>query len=71
MPKWLNTNSIHNAINILITLIAGLETFDWTPFMTESTAMKVVGGLAMSKLLINAVRDGITGMASQQPPVKS
>lgn len=71
MPKWFNTNSVHNAINILVVLIAGLETFDWTPFMTESTALKVVGALGIFKLLINGVRDGITGMASQQPPVKS
>ena len=66
----MNTNLIHNIINFLITVIAGLEVFDWTPFIEESTALSVVGGLSMLKLLMNAVRDGITGMAKDQPPVK-
>ena len=66
----MNTNLIHNVINITMALIAGLETFDFTPFMTESTALKVVGGLALAKLVINAVRDGLAGMAKDQPPVQ-
>jgi hypothetical protein len=32
--KWLNTNALHNAINVLITIICGgaLAGFDWTLF---------------------------------------
>jgi hypothetical protein len=66
----MNTNIIHNIINILIVALPLLEQFDWTPFMSDSTALKLSGALALTKLLINAFRDGVTGMVKEQPPVK-
>ncbi|PBB75218.1 hypothetical protein CK227_10525 [Mesorhizobium sp. WSM4308] len=71
--KWLNTNSVHNAINILITLVAGgaLAGFDWTLFgVGDSVALKITGGLALLKLIINAVRDGPAGMVAPPPPAE-
>jgi hypothetical protein len=66
----MNTNLLHNVLNIAIVALPVLEQFDWTPFMSDSTALKVSGALALTKLLINAVRDGVGGMAKVQPPVK-
>jgi hypothetical protein len=65
-----NTNILHNVLNVMIALISALATFDWTPFMSEGTALKVTGVLALSKLVINAFRDGISGLAKDQPPVQ-
>lgn len=64
MKQW--TNVIHNILNVLIALVAGLQTIDLTPFMSAETSLKVVSGLAILKLVINAIRDGITGMAKPQ-----
>lgn len=66
----MNTNMVHNAINIIVVLIAALETFDWTSLFSAETAIMVVGTLSFSKLLINFFRDGITGLIKEQPPVK-
>lgn len=66
----MNSNIIHNALNVLIILIAGLESLDLTPFFDPEIALKVTGVLAILKLLINAFRDGVTGMVKEQPPVK-
>jgi hypothetical protein len=68
--KFWNTNTLHNAINIVMVALPVLEQFDWTPFLSPETALKVSGTLALTKLLINAVRDGVSGMAKEQPPVR-
>jgi hypothetical protein len=71
--KWLNTNFLHNVINVLIAMVAGgaLTGFDWTLFgLTDSAALKVTGGLALLKIVINAWRDGPAGMVAPQPPVE-
>ena len=65
----MNTNLIHNAINFLIALLAALELFDWTSFFSPEKAMMIVGVLALTKIIINLVRDGLTGLAKDQPPV--
>ena len=66
----MNTNMIHNAINFLIALLAALELFDWTSFFPPEKAMMIVGVLALVKILINVTRDGLAGLAKDQPPVK-
>lgn len=71
--KWFNTNALHNLLNTLITLIAAgaFTGFDWTLFgLTDSVALKITGALGLLKLVINAVRDGPTGMVAPQPPVE-
>ena len=66
----MNTNMIHNAINFLIALLAALELFDWTSFFPPEKAMMIVGVLALVKILINVTRDGLAGLAKDQPPVQ-
>lgn len=68
--KFFNTNFLHNALNVALVVIPALETFDWTPFMTDQTALKVVGVLGLLKIAVNVLRDGPTGLASPQPPVE-
>lgn len=68
--KWLNTNAIHNYLNAAITLVAGgaLAGFDWTMFgLSNVAALKITGGLALAKIVINAVRDGPAGMIAPPP----
>ncbi|OLP44167.1 hypothetical protein [Rhizobium oryziradicis] len=66
----MNTNLLHNLINTLITAIPALALFDWTPFFSEATSLKIVGVLGLGKIMINAVRDGPGGMVRPQPPVE-
>lgn len=68
--KFFNTNFLHNALNVALVVIPALETFDWTPFMSDSTALKVVGVLGLLKISVNVVRDGPTGLVAPQPPVQ-
>lgn len=65
-----NTNAVHNCINAAMVAIPALEQFDWTPFFSDATALKIVGGLGLAKILINVVRDGPTGLVKHQPPVR-
>jgi hypothetical protein len=66
----MNTNFLHNLLNIMIVLVPALATFDWTHFFSPEISLKIVGTLGLLKLAINAYRDGVTGMAAPQPPVK-
>lgn len=68
--KVFNSNFAHNLINVAIIALPGLEALDWTPFFSDEIALKVAGGLALLKILINAFRDGFTGMVKTQPPVQ-
>lgn len=66
----INTNLVHNCINFLMVLVPALEQFDWSPFFSDATALRIVGVLGLAKILINVSRDGVTGLAKQQPPVQ-
>jgi hypothetical protein len=66
----MNTNALHNVINVLMILLPALAEFDWTPFFSVETSLKIVGALGLLKLLINVFRDGFTGLAKEQPPVQ-
>lgn len=69
---FLNSNAVHNALNVLISIVSVWGLFDWsTVGIQPTTALKIVGILGLVKLTMNAVRDGIVGMVEPQPPVKS
>lgn len=68
--RFFNTNFLHNVINVAIVALPALEVFDWTPFFTDETALKIVGVLGLLKIVINAARDGFAGMTKPQPPVQ-
>lgn len=66
----MNTNLLHNILNFLIAIMGGLTAFDFTAIVSQSTAGTIVGALAALKLVMNALRDGLAGMAKAQPPVQ-
>ena len=66
----LNSNMIHNLLNVAIAAVAALAVFDWTVLFSQSTAMVIVGVLASAKTVINVVRDGFAGLVKVQPPVQ-
>jgi small-conductance mechanosensitive channel len=66
-----NTNLIHNILNILMIVVAGLAGFDFVGLgLDPILAGKIVAGLGTAKMVINVVRDGFAGLMKQQPPVQ-
>jgi small-conductance mechanosensitive channel len=66
-----NTNLIHNILNICMIVVAGLAGFDFVGLgLDPILAGKIVAGLGTAKMIINVIRDGFAGLMKQQPPVK-
>lgn len=82
----MNSNLFHNIANILMVIVAGvtavltqigcttlpngdLECTDIV-FISPQTAAIIITVLGVLKLVVNVVRDGITGLAKKQPPVE-
>jgi hypothetical protein len=71
MGNLMNSNAIHNALNILILFSGSAAGFDFSTIgLSPSLAGKATAVLAITKLLMNAVRDGVPGMVKPQPPVQ-
>ncbi len=70
IPKWLNTNLLHNILNVSMAVIGSLELLDLAPLVGVENSLKIITGMAIAKLVINLVRDGIAGLAKDQPPVQ-
>jgi hypothetical protein len=66
----MNTNMIHNFLNIAIAVVAALAAFNWEVLFSQSTALVIVGILASAKSVINVLRDGFAGLVKPQPPVE-
>jgi hypothetical protein len=66
----MNTNLIHNFLNIAIAVVAALAAFNWEVLFSQSTALVIVGILASAKSVINVLRDGFAGLVKPQPPVE-
>lgn len=70
----MNTNAIHNILNLVSVIIGSLVTFDWAGLgMEPATAATVAGVVLMAnnivKLAMNIFRDGLGGLFAPQPPV--
>ena len=66
----MNMNLIHNILNFLLAIVGGLMAFDFSSVVSAGTAGTIIAILSGAKLVMNAVRDGIAGMAKPQPPVQ-
>lgn len=71
----MNTNLIHNILNVVGLIVGALITYDWTILgLPPSTAATIAGVVLLAdkiiKLLINVTRDGLTGLVKDQPPVQ-
>lgn len=65
----MNTNLIHNVLNFAIAAIAALSVPEVIALIPTDWAVLIVGGLSTAKIVINTIRDGITGLVKNQPPV--
>lgn len=70
----MNTNAIHNILNLIGLIVGALITFDWTGIgLDPAVAATIAGGVLLAdkiiKLAINIMRDGFGGLFSVQPPV--
>lgn len=66
----MNTNALHNILNVAIAAIAALSVPEVIGLFSPEFAVKLVGALGVAKLIINTMRDGLMGLAKNQPPVK-
>lgn len=66
----MNSNLVHNILNIAIALIAVLSLPEVMAFIPPSIALPLVGALATAKTIINVIRDGLAGLMKPQPPVQ-
>lgn len=71
----MNTNAIHNILNLIGLVIGALIAYDWTMLGIEpSTAAAIAAGFLLAdkiiKLAINITRDGLGGLFLPQPPVE-
>lgn len=71
----MNTNLIHNILNVVGLLVGAIITVDWAGLgLSPQTAATVAGAVLVAqnviKMAINITRDGVSGLAKDQPPVK-
>lgn len=66
----MNSNILHNLLNLAIVIVGALAAFDWTGLFSASTAALLVTILGGAKIVINVVRDGLAGLVKEQPPVQ-
>lgn len=65
----LNTNTLHNVLNLGLAVLAGLESFNWISLFDPTTSLQIAAGIGLAKLTINIWRDGFSGLIKVQPPV--
>lgn len=70
----MNTNALHNILNLLGLVIGSLIAFDWAGLgLSPSVAAAIASGVLIAdkviKLAINVLRDGVGGLFKAQPPV--
>lgn len=71
----MNTNMLHNVMNLIGLVIGALLTFDWQSLgFTAEQAVLFAGYVLLAdkiiKLGMNLNRDGLGGLFKTQPPVK-
>lgn len=71
----MNTNLIHNVLNLIGLIVGALITFDWAQLgLAPETAAFIAGGVLLAdkiiKFAMNIFRDGFTGLWKMQPPVQ-
>lgn len=82
----MNTNLLHNIINVVMILLAALTaalvamgcttlpngdlTCSETLFISPTVATSIVAVLGVVKMLVNIIRDGFAGLSKKQPPVQ-
>lgn len=70
----MNTNLLHNILNLLGLIVGALVFYDWAALgLDATTAAAISSGFLLAdkviKLSINILRDGVGGLVKVQPPV--
>lgn len=70
----MNTNALHNILNLLGLIVGSLIMFDWASLgLAPATAATIASGFLLAdkviKFSMNIFRDGIGGLFKVQPPV--
>jgi hypothetical protein len=65
-----NTNLIHNILNIAIAIVAALSVPEISGILPPEWGVAIAGFLSTAKVVLNVIRDGLTGLVKEQPPVK-
>lgn len=68
--KGMNTNLIHNILNIAIAVVAVLSLPEVVGIFPPHIGLAIAGFAATAKTVINVIRDGLTGLVKNQPPVQ-
>lgn len=71
----MNTNAIHNILNLFGLIVGSLITFDWAGLgLAPEVAAMIAGGVLLAdkiiKIGMNITRDGLGGLFKVQPPVQ-
>ena len=66
----MNSNLVHNVLNIAIAVIAVLSLPEVMAFIPANIALPLISVLATAKTVINMIRDGLSGLIKEQPPVQ-
>lgn len=66
----MNTNLVHNILNFAIALTAVALLPEVQEILPPEIAVTIAGIAATAKLVINVIRDGISGLIKDQPPVE-
>lgn len=66
----MNSNLIHNLLNIAIAVVAVLSLPEVVAILPPELGVVVAGAIGVLKTVINLFRDGPTGLVKQQPPVR-
>ncbi len=71
MSRFFNANLWHNIANVTMLLVVALVGFDWSLLGIDAErALLITGILTLLKMVMNVVRDGVTGLVKVQPPVE-
>lgn len=65
----MNTNLIHNILNIAIAVVAVLSLPEVVGLFPPHVGLAIAGAAATAKTIINVIRDGLGGLVKNQPPV--
>ncbi len=66
----MNSNLFHNLLNVAIALVAIVSLPEVMALIPPEIGLSIAGIAATLKVVINVIRDGVTGLAKEQPPVK-
>jgi hypothetical protein len=71
MTITINSNTLNMFILFLMTLLAGLDGFDWLKLFDPATSQKIVTGLGLLGIVVKAGALALSKFTVQQtPPVK-